>query len=198
MSRVYPQTIKPPCSIPDCNKPVHGRGWCKMHHRRWLTHGDPTIVHKTTNGTLLRWLREQIATRDRSEGCWEWPFAISKRDGYGRVYFDGSSRNAHHVALLLTTPQPIGSDHALHSCDNPACVNPSHLRWGTPQDNMTDKVSRNRQLRGEQHRMARLTEENVRAIRTDSRPLRIIAAEYGVTESHVCRIRNRVQWRHLP
>lgn len=34
--------------------------------------------------------------------------------------------------------------HILHSCDNPRCCNPEHLRIGTHQDNMNDKVSRGR------------------------------------------------------
>jgi hypothetical protein len=34
------------CSIPDCGKPARSRGWCKMHHNRWLRHGDPLIVKK--------------------------------------------------------------------------------------------------------------------------------------------------------
>lgn len=34
--------------------------------------------------------------------------------------------------------------YALHSCDNPRCVNPSHLRWGTAADNTNDAVTRKR------------------------------------------------------
>lgn len=31
-----------------------------------------------------------------------------------------------------------------HKCDNPACINPSHLEIGTQKDNMKDAEKRNR------------------------------------------------------
>lgn len=51
---------------------------------------------------------------------------------------------------------------ALHSCDNPKCVNPAHLRWGTRQENIDDMVSRGR------HRQSvprKLNDAQVAAIR---------------------------------
>ncbi|WP_428985700.1 HNH endonuclease [Sinomonas terricola] len=40
--------------------------------------------------------------------------------------------------------------HILHSCDNPPCVNPGHLRPGTRFDNMQDKVLRGRHFQSNQ------------------------------------------------
>ena len=33
------------CSL-DCGETVHARGWCEKHYRRWLRHGDPTVLLK--------------------------------------------------------------------------------------------------------------------------------------------------------
>lgn len=32
------------CSIDGCERQRVARGWCKLHHRRWLTYGDPTFI----------------------------------------------------------------------------------------------------------------------------------------------------------
>lgn len=34
-----------PCTIPDCGKPVVGRGWCSKHYAAWRNYGDP--LHST-------------------------------------------------------------------------------------------------------------------------------------------------------
>jgi hypothetical protein len=79
----------------------------------------------------------------KSDACWIW--AASRDDkGYGTFGFDGVVQKAHRVAYQLSVgPIPDGA-HILHSCDNPPCVNPAHLRVGTRSDNMRDKVARGR------------------------------------------------------
>jgi hypothetical protein len=37
------------CKIEDCENPVNNRGWCIMHYRRWLRHGDPLIIKAVKN-----------------------------------------------------------------------------------------------------------------------------------------------------
>lgn len=51
--------------------------------------------------------------------------------------------------------------------------------------------------RGEQHPRAKLTKEQVLAIRADGRRLGAIAADYGISESHASAIRNKQTWRHV-
>lgn len=65
---------------------------------------------------------------------------------------------------MVYGPTPPGVC-VLHKCDTPACVNPNHLRLGTHADNMADKVRRGRQARGERHTRAKLTRNDVDAIR---------------------------------
>jgi hypothetical protein len=64
--------------------------------------------------------------------------------GYCRIRLDGNQHYTHHVALERKLGRPIKPDHgALHTCDNPRCINPDHLREGTPQDNTQDMLERN-------------------------------------------------------
>ena len=41
------------CSISDCDKPKHRRGWCSMHYRRWRTNGDPLVGARPSRKTCL-------------------------------------------------------------------------------------------------------------------------------------------------
>jgi hypothetical protein len=52
--------------------------------------------------------------------------------------------------------------------------------------------------RGDRHGMAKLTDEQVIAIRADPRRQWEIAAEYGVSQNHVSRIKSRKVWSHVP
>lgn len=184
-----------PCLIEGCDDLQIGRGWCARHYQRWRTHGSPTAGGPYQKAGI-QWLREQVATRDRTEGCWEWPFG--KSGSYGSVRYAGCQL-AHQVALVLDgQPRPPApSDFAIHSCDNPPCVNPAHLRWATPQENARDMVERTRQARGSHHSQAKLTEEQVLAIRSDPRPQLPIATEYGVSRSAIGLIKSGKRWGHL-
>lgn len=78
--------------------------------------------------------------------CWEWTGATNT-NGYGRVWFRGRLELAHRMALALALGRPIRDGlWALHACHNRRCVRPSHLREGTPSENVYDCVSRGRHV----------------------------------------------------
>lgn len=90
----------------------------------------------------------------------------------------------------------------LHKCDNPRCVNPEHLFLGTQGDNMIDKKNKGRSPKGEWHCAAKLTAQDVIAIRERYAEGNIsqakLAAEYNVSRGGIADIVKRRNWRHVP
>jgi hypothetical protein len=142
---------------------------------------------------------------DKSGDCWEWT-ACKNESGYGRFWFNGKKQYAHRVSWQLENGSISDVMFCCHICDNPGCVNPGHLFIGTNADNMADKVAKGRQsrgyqhgknIRGEKHGSARLAEADVISIRADSRPLKKIASDFGVSRALICLIKNRKRWAHV-
>ena len=80
-----------------------------------------------------------------------WPWTASCKEGYGRFKICSyEAVVASRFALVLAERVEHLDLHVLHSCDNPPCCNPAHLRWGTPADNAADKVERERWRGGDQ------------------------------------------------
>lgn len=160
-----------------------------------------------------------------TDGCWGWNGPDDK-SGYGIISRGRAYLRAHRVAWEERAgPIPDGLD-ALHTCDNPSCTRNDdigtyevngrltlrigHLFLGTDADNMADKLAKGRQakgegwshwLRGEQHRMAKLSVQDVRDIREAASsgqvPQARLAAQYGVTPTQISRIVLRRSWKHV-
>ena len=82
-------------------------------------------------------------TQATASGCLEWTGRKTAK-GYGQVVISRRDARAHRIAFTLAKgPIPEGMM-VLHSCDNPPCCNPAHLRIGTAADNWADVIARNR------------------------------------------------------
>jgi len=134
-------------------------------------------------------------------GCWEWTARLNNRGGYGTFKLNGKMILAHRFAYEDINNKKIDEGMCvLHSCDNPKCVNPEHLRQGTYQENINDKVSRNRQAhnQGEKSGTSKLTELQVVEIREKSHlKQHQLALEYKVTPQTINMIINRKIWKHI-
>lgn len=76
--------------------------------------------------------------------CWEW-LGYRNPDGYGHLTLRIITESAYAHQLAFELANGYKSQlWVLHSCDNPPCCNPAHLREGTPKDNMRDSIERGR------------------------------------------------------
>lgn len=143
-------------------------------------------------------LYEGIDTSD-PDACWE--FTRSQdQDGYGWCAAKAAgTRKAHRVAAWLAGDDIEGRA-VLHLCDNPPCVNPTHLYTADHTTNEADKDAKKRRPVGEAHGAAKLTELSVRAIVAavqQGQSRRLIAEQYGVSTSLVNAIMQGRAWRHV-
>lgn len=83
---------------------------------------------------------------DLDTGCFVW-MASKNNNGYGQLTINGKTCKASRLMWMMVNGDIPDGMHVLHKCDNPACVNPDHLFLGTHNENMSDKVAKNRQSR---------------------------------------------------
>lgn len=133
---------------------------------------------------------------DPATGCWVWERALNNM-GYGVVKAGGRMWLAHRLSFTLYFRPIEQGENILHRCDNPMCINPEHLSAGTQMDNIRDMYRKERAAVGERHGSSKLTEDDIRAIRSDVRSQRIIAADYSVTQRAISMIKRRERWSHV-
>ncbi len=177
------------CAVPDCSKRRRKTvKWCSMHEARLRRRGtldDGPFSHAPLGERFWRFV-------DRADGCWWWQGSINNK-GYGQIGRGpgGGLAYAHRVSYELHVgPIPAGMK-LLHSCDNPACVNPDHLSIGTQGDNMRDAAAKGRTLANERNPSARFSNETIREVRrrvAAGEMQKAVAADVGMSVDYVWRI----------
>lgn len=147
-------------------------------------------------------IRERFEARfEVGPSCWVWRGTKQSRPGaYGVIQAGRMQFRAHRLAYFYAFgPIPAGLV-VRHTCDNPLCVRPDHLRVGTQLQNNRDKVARDRQARGTRVNTARLTATQVRDLRkrmdAGESPSQL-AREFGLGKTTVFHIKHRTSWRHV-
>ncbi len=136
---------------------------------------------------------------DKSGECWIW-LGNTNATGYGVVKRNGKRLGVHRVSYQMALGAIPDGLWVLHTCDNPSCVNPSHLFVGTAQDNIRDMVQKDRQAKGERGGTAKLTEAQVIEIRVsyeNGKTICALAEYFQVWQSTIRRIVRRNSWRHV-
>lgn len=196
MNDIFPKRF---CTVDDCTRRRRRNGLCDMHSQRMKCHGTTDDPVRLTPEQRF-WAK---VDRHGPDECWPWTAAVNEH-GYG--VFNATGRKAgplvkaHRFSLELA-----GVDTAdlvvRHSCDNPPCVNPTHLSVGSKADNTADMVARGRAPFGTRSGSAKLTDAAVTEIRARvaaGELHRVLAAEFGVHKATISDVARRRSWTHLP
>lgn len=134
------------------------------------------------------------------EDCWNWT-GWKHRSGHGYVGSGTSGRNVqcHRVSWKLFKGVIPKGLCVLHKCDNPACVNPSHLFLGTQQDNMRDMNTKDRHAKGERCNLDGLTESDAKkALRLKGKVSHTeLGKRFGVNRATISYLLEGKTWKHL-
>ena len=126
--------------------------------------------------------------------CWEW-ISSKNKAGYGQLSVGGRKGRpmlAHRVSWIIHNGKIPTGLNVLHSCDNPGCVRPGHLRVGSHQENTDDAVSRGRMARGKKLPHTKLTVKQVIEIRrSHTKLIRNLSRLYRISVSMVSAILRR-------
>lgn len=124
-------------------------------------------------------------------GCIVWT-GPSMKSGYATLQIDRVRYLAHRLSWELYHERQLASGmFACHACDNPRCINPTHIFEGTPTDNMRDCAVKGRNAR-------KLTESDVRQIRSIRGVSKAeLGRIYGVSEVLIGAILRHLWWKDV-
>lgn len=162
-------------------------------------------------------LIERVEKASGGDQCWPWPRKTDAK-GRGRIWVNGKIMLAHRAVWeSINGPIPEGKM-LCHRCDNAGCVNPHHIYIGTHADNMRDMSERKRShfsqktdvaresgralgksntwSKGAANGRAKLTQDDVLAIKASRDPKRALARQFGVSDRTIGRIKDGEIWNN--
>lgn len=151
---------------------------------------------------------------NKTETCWEWTGSklLPPTLPYGRFKVGGRDTRAHVYSWIIHFGSVPNGLCVCHRCDNPSCVNPSHLFVGTYADNNHDREAKGRTVLrsgrgespfGERHPLAKLSEVIALTIRENYKAglrgfgAKTLAKRFGVSKPTIQAVINRETWTHI-
>ena len=137
-------------------------------------------------------------------GCMEW-VGKSIGHGYGLICINDEMIRAHRLSYEIHNGEIPERMHVLHKCDNRKCVAPDHLFLGTNNDNISDRMAKNRSYHpptgsGSKNFNSKLNEKDVKKIRkmlAKGITKAEIGRQFNVTQENISFIEREITWRHI-
>lgn len=142
-------------------------------------------------------LKSSVLIDDKT-GCWNWQKAT--KNGYAVTSKQNVQKLAHREMLKYSTGlNPDKNILACHKCDNPKCINPDHLFWGTSRENRQDMFNKNRQpdfkkIRRAMSKLSKYDVNEIRFLRKNGDSLNSIASKFGISFQQVSKICLNQRW----
>lgn len=138
-------SVKSNSLCPDCGKTKQQRSrYCVSCGHK---HGGEKLRQKAVERDPIPRFWSRVDKSAGADACWIWDH-ICPGEEYGRFKVAGRKIVASRYSYEISIGAIPNGLCVLHKCDNPTCVNPSHLFLGTKRDNIQDAISKGRALVG--------------------------------------------------
>lgn len=118
-----------------------------------------------------------------TDSCWLWTGSMDK-DGYGIFTIKQKKLPAHRASYILHVGEIPHGLYTLHTCHNPSCVNPHHLKVGTQKDNIQDQIDIGTNV-GKARLNAKITIEDLIYVQQSNKPAKELAVELNIPISSI-------------
>ncbi|MEV6738708.1 hypothetical protein AB0N14_17955 [Streptomyces sp. NPDC051104] len=199
------------CKVEWCTGEARKKGWCEdCYGWSWNNGGaDPTARRYRYNRTVQDVVALVLSIEpDPITGCRD-ATGVFSTDAWGYPVASVAGKASTRITRLVVEHNlgrpMMRATHACHTCDNPPCVEPTHLWEGTPAQNSHDRDTKGRGARGVTHGRSRLDPDKVRAIRARYVPgtnqhdsnVAALAREVGVKPQAIRDVVRRRTWAHI-
>lgn len=122
----------------------------------------------------------------------------TKQAGHIRISVMGQQETAHRVVYAFHHGPIPDRGVIMHLCDNPRCIEITHLKLGSLSENISDMWKKKRGKIGADHGNARLTEEQVRYVKDNPKENAVyLGAKFNCSPNTILAIRKGRSWTHL-
>ena len=142
-----------------------------------------------------------ISFRAEESGCWvctsHEPVKTGDYQSYDCKVHGKTTKLHRHMYRMVYGPIQKGAV-VFHNCGNQFCINPGHMALGTHANNVRTRNARGTTAKGERHGRSKLTEEDVRVIRKDTKTgQKSLAQRFGVDPKVIYNIKHGLSWKHV-